>query len=93
VEGSGEVFCSEKEVASRGLLRSYPEPLDGGPSLAGMVCFYPGRVRCLTDEERVRAQSWRFLRRVDYERSLRALELRMVSDWVVIGLYISRSIF
>jgi uncharacterized protein (DUF427 family) len=34
----------------------YPEPLAGFEPHAGWICFYPGRVACFLDEERVRAQ-------------------------------------
>ncbi|MEZ5236947.1 MAG: DUF427 domain-containing protein [Acidimicrobiales bacterium] len=39
---------------------SYPEPWEGFEALAGMVSFYPGRVACFVDGERVRPQDGGF---------------------------------
>ena len=63
-------FCEWKGVAMywtladgsapRPVAWSYPEPTATFRSLAGHLCFYPGRVDCFVDGERVRAQQGEF---------------------------------
>ena len=39
---------------------SYPKPLAGSETIAGYFSFYPGRIECFVDGERVRPQAGEF---------------------------------
>lgn len=53
-------YWALKDGNGRPVAWSYPKPLEGSESMAGMLCFYPDRVQCFVEEERVRAQAGGF---------------------------------
>ncbi len=67
----GGSFCEWKGKASyfdvvpagaqgRQAAWSYPEPFEEMSAIAGYISFYPGRVECYVDDERVRPQAGGF---------------------------------
>ncbi len=69
-EAPGRSVCEWKGVArywalasgntERPVAWSYPDPVSGFDPLRGYVSFYPGRVECYVDGERVRPQPGEF---------------------------------
>ncbi|MBT8439591.1 MAG: DUF427 domain-containing protein, partial [Gammaproteobacteria bacterium] len=68
---SGSSFCEWKGPASyfsvcnasdcvRHAAWSYPEPFDEFATIRNYLAFYPGRLECYVDGERVRAQAGDF---------------------------------
>ncbi|MEO1575703.1 MAG: DUF427 domain-containing protein [Pseudomonadota bacterium] len=70
VAAAGQSFCEWKGLASYLALKAapesqavawyYTEPTAPFESLAGYIAFYPSRVTCFVDEERVRPQAGEF---------------------------------
>jgi uncharacterized protein (DUF427 family) len=69
IAARGSSYCEWKGQAAywalasdpgRVVAWSYPEPKPAFGELANWICFYPGRVACYVDGERVQAQSGGF---------------------------------
>ena len=69
VAAAGRSFCEWKGAASYWALKespgdaigwSYEEPTPAFASVQGWLCFYPGRIACFIDGERVRPQEGGF---------------------------------
>ncbi|NND55490.1 MAG: DUF427 domain-containing protein [Gammaproteobacteria bacterium] len=66
---AGSSYCEWKGAAEYWALAadtsisigwSYPDPTPAFSSIGGWLCFYPGRVECYIDDERVRPQDGGF---------------------------------
>lgn len=70
IEARGQSFCEWKGLARYWALKrdpaagpvawSYPDPSSSFARIRGFLCFYPGRISCLLDDEQVRPQEGGF---------------------------------
>ena len=59
-KGAAIYWCLAANPTSEPVAWSYPEPARAFAELAGAYAFYPGRVECFVDGERVRPQPGHF---------------------------------
>lgn len=59
-KGAAEYWALRARTSAEPVAWSYPRPRPSFARLKGHVCFYPSRLECLVDGERVRPQPGRF---------------------------------